>query len=108
MHATLEYYAVQRFAPDPHQLYTIDEAAHLAQVPRHLILLCCRHGLIAPRVEPRFGAYLFDHAHLLVLQRIGTLHGECGINLTGIKIILGLIDEVDRLKSVLAARTRFE
>jgi DNA-binding transcriptional MerR regulator len=103
MHSTLADSTLERFTPDPGTWYTLDAAAHLARVPRHLILVCCKHGLISPWVDPDYGGYYFHHEHLRLLQRIGALHVDCGVNLTGIKIILGLIDEVDRLKSALAA-----
>jgi hypothetical protein len=36
--------AMQLFEPDPHTVYTIEEAAHLAQMSRHMILVYCKRG----------------------------------------------------------------
>ena len=91
--------ALQRFAPDPDAIYSIDAAAHLAHVPRHLILLCCKYGLIAPQQDPEYGGYYFDFDTIRILKRVGYLHEDCGINFAGIRIILGLMEEVDRLRA---------
>ena len=95
----ISFRALQRFTLDPHVAYSIDDAAHLARVPRHLILVCCKHGLISPHIDPGSGRYSFDVIGIRTLQRIGYLHADCGVNLTGIRIIIGLMDEVERLKT---------
>ncbi len=99
MSQMMEFYALQRFTPRPDATYSIDDAAHLTHVPRHLILVCCKHGLLSPHVEPVYGGYFFDESDLRLLKRIGYLHADCGVNLTGIRIILGLMEEVDRLRA---------
>lgn len=100
MNSDLEYslYAVQQFTPQPKTIYGIDAAAHVAGVPRHLILVCCKHGLISPQQDPEYGGYYFTEEAIRRLERIRYLQIECGINLTGIKIIFGLMDEVERLQ----------
>ena len=95
----ISFRTLQRFTLNPEVDYSIDDAAHLARVPRHLILVCCKHGLISPHIDPVDGRYLFDEAGIRTLQRIGYLHTDCGVNLTGIRIILGLMDEMERLKA---------
>lgn len=93
----LHFYALQPFAPDPHALLPLDAVAHLARLPRHFVLVCCKRGLVAPWVDPDYGGYFFDAAALRALQRIAYLHAECGVNMTGIRIILQLAREVERL-----------
>jgi DNA-binding transcriptional MerR regulator len=88
----------QRFEPDPDAYYTIDSAAHLARIPRHLVLVCCKHGLVSPRIDPHFGGYRFDADAVRTLQRIGHLHNECGVNFVGIQMIIQLMNEVERLR----------
>ena len=90
-------YALQPFVPDPNAIVPLDTAAHLARMPRHFVLVCCKRGLVTPSIDPDYGGYFFDAAAVRTLQRITYLHGECGINLTGIRIILQLMDEVGRL-----------
>lgn len=97
-HADIHLHALQRFEPDPDVAYTIDTAAHLAGMPRHLVLVCCKHGMIAPRVDPTYGGYWFDATAIRILQRIAYLHVECGVNLTGIQIILRLMNEIEHMR----------
>ena len=90
--------ALQRFAPDPAAVYPLDFAAHLAQMPRHAVLVCFKRGLISAVVDPLYGGYSFNAATIRTLQRIEYLRTDCGINLAGIEIILQLVNEVKRLR----------
>lgn len=90
--------ALQPFVMDADVFYPIDTAAHLAQMPRHRILVCCKRGLISPHVDPEDGRYSFNATAIRILQRIEYLHTECGVNFTGIQIILSLADEVERFR----------
>jgi len=92
-------FAVERFMPQPDALYSIDTIAHLAGVPRHTVLLCCRHHLVIPREDPEFGGYHFDVGTIQTLQRVDYLHRQCEINFTGVRIILGLMEEVERMRA---------
>lgn len=91
-------WSVQRFAPDPDTIYSIDTVAHLAGASRHDVVAYCKHGLVSPLVDPEYGGWYFDDDGLKALQRIGYLHDQCGVNFTGIKIILELMQEVERLR----------
>ena len=99
MKAFAEVHYLQRFEPHADSFYSIDAIAHLADVPRHLVLLCCRHGVVSPQIDPEYGGYLFDSSAIRTLQRVAYLHRDCGINFAGIRIILGLMDEVERLRA---------
>ncbi len=98
MTPALEYYAVQTFAPADEGFYSLDEAAHLAGLPRHFVAVCCKHGLATPKVDASYGGLFFNAHDIASLRRIAYLHGERGVNLTGIKIILELMDEIERLQ----------
>jgi DNA-binding transcriptional MerR regulator len=89
---------IQLFEPDPNILYTIDATAHLAEVPRHAILVYCKHGLVAPVLDED-GAYHFNDAAIRVLRRIKYLRVTGGLNLPGIKLTLDLMNEVERLRA---------
>lgn len=89
---------LQLFIPEASATYPIDVAARLAHMPRHRILVCCKRGFISPRIDSDSGRYSFDAASIRVLQRIEYLHSECGVNYTGIQIILSLVDEVERTR----------
>jgi hypothetical protein len=94
-------HALQVFSPDPETLYSLDTAAHLAQMPRHVVLVCCRRGLVSPRIDPEFGGFMFDPDGIRALQRIEYLRSACGVNLAGIAIILPLLAEVEELRAIL-------
>ena len=91
--------ALQLFEPDPRTAYTIEMTAHLVDVPRHTILLYCKHGLVSPVVDPACGGYYFNDEAIRVLRRVEYLRTSCGVNLPGIKMILELMNKVERLES---------
>jgi DNA-binding transcriptional MerR regulator len=91
--------AVELFASEPDVLYPVDVAAQLAGMPRHLVLVCCRRGLVAPRIDPNYGGFYFDETSIRTLQRIEYLRSACAINLAGIHIILQLMAEVEHLRA---------
>lgn len=91
--------AVQPFEPDAEALYTIDSAAHVSGLSRHDVLLYCKHGFVTPLVDRNTGVLYFDEMALRSLRRIEYLRGPCGVNLTGIRIILDLMQEVERLRA---------
>ena len=99
----LSAHALQRFTPDPDAVYHIDAVAHLTRLPRHLIVVCCKHGLVEPALDPDYGFY-FNESGIRTLQHIEYLHLQCGINFTGLRIILGLMDEVERLRAEVDSR----
>ena len=89
---------IQLFEPDPNILYSIDATAHLAEVPRHTILVYFKHGLVAPLVGDD-GAFYFNDDAIRLLRRIEYLRSTCGLNLPGIKLALDLMNEVERLQA---------
>jgi DNA-binding transcriptional MerR regulator len=91
--------ALQLFEPDPHTVYTIETAAHLAQMSRRMILVYCKHGLISPVAEPRKHGYYFDGDTVRNLRCIQHLRTVGGVNLAGLKIILDLSNDVEELRS---------
>lgn len=94
----VDFYALQLFAPEPDAIYPLDAVAHLAGIPRHFVLVCCKRALVSPLIDPDYGGYFFDADNVRTLQRIAYLHSECGINFTGVRLILQLTQEVERLR----------
>jgi DNA-binding transcriptional MerR regulator len=90
--------ALQLFEPDARSVYTIETAAHLAQVPRRLIALYFKHGLVSPVMDPACGGWCFNDEAIRALRRIQYLRTDCGINLAGIKLIMDLMQEVEQLR----------
>ena len=92
--------AIQLFEPPEDAIYTIDATAHLVGVPRRTILVYCKHQLLSPAINRTNGGYCFDRDGVHALRRIEALRAVCGDDLSGIKIILDLTKEVERLRSV--------
>ena len=91
--------AIQLFEPDPNAVYTIEAAEHIAHVPRRLIAVYYKHGLVSSVVGPDCGGFYFNDEGIRTLRRIEYLRTVCGINLAGIKMILGLMNELERLRA---------
>ena len=98
--------ALQVFEPDARTVYTIETVAQLAQVPRRLIVLYYKLGLVSPVRDPASSGWCFDDETIRIVRRIEYLRSACGVNLTGIKLILELIDEVERLREELRFQHR--
>ena len=92
--------AIQLFEPPEDAIYTIDATADLVGVPRRTILVYCKHQLLSPVINGREGGYCFDRDAVRALRRIEALRAICGDDLSGIKIILDLTKELERLHSV--------
>ena len=98
--------ALQVFEPDARTVYTIEMVAQLAQVPRRLIVLYYKHGLVSPVRDPASSGWCFDEESIRIVRRIEYLRSACNVNLAGIKLILGLTEEVDRLRQELRFQQR--
>jgi DNA-binding transcriptional MerR regulator len=98
--------ALQVFEPDARTVYTIEMVAQLAQVPRRLIVLYYKHGLVSPVRDPASSGWCFDEEAIRIVRRIEYLRSACNVNLAGIKLILGLIQEVERLRQELRFQQR--
>ena len=93
--------ALQPFEPDTRSVYPIETVATLAQVPRRHIVVYFKYGLVSPAIDPAYSGWWFDDEAIRVLRRIEYLRADCGINLTGIKLILDLTKEVELLRKEL-------
>jgi DNA-binding transcriptional MerR regulator len=91
--------ALQLFEPSPDAVYTIEATAHLVDLPRRTILVYCKHGLVSPARAKTGSGYYFDRDAIRALRRIDSLRSVCGDDLPGIKIILDLTSELERLHS---------
>src|SRR6267143_376017 len=89
---------IQLLVPDPDALYPIEEAAEIVHVPRRTILLYHKNGLLPPAVDSEGGGYYFDLRAIRRLRLIYHLDSVCGVNTTGIRIIVDLMNRVERLE----------
>ena len=93
--------AIEVYQPRPRIAYTIEATAQMAELPRHAILVYYKSGLISTVTGPEGGGYFFNDEAIRTLRRIAQLRAMPGMGIGGIKIILDLMDEVDRLQAEL-------
>ena len=98
--------ALQLFEPDARAVYTLEAAASLTQLSRRLIAVYFRHGLVSPVMDPACTGWYFNDEALRILRRIEYLRTACGLNIVGIKLIMDLAREVERLREELNFRRR--
>ena len=90
--------ALELFEPAPEITYSIEETARLAQVPRRLIAVYFRFGLVSPAADPDIGGWCFDDEGIRTLRQIERLRNSLGMNLAAVKVVLELTREVERLR----------
>jgi hypothetical protein len=95
--STCQPNSLQLFEPQPNLLYAIATVEHLAHIPQRTILVYCKYGLVSPAADAALDGYYFDAEAIHALRRIEHLRVDRGINLAGIKIILDLSHELERL-----------
>lgn len=91
--------ALELFQPNPNVFYSLDAAAHLARVPRRSLLIYCRAGLVRPVFQPPHGVMAFTDEAIYTVRRIEVMRATHGIDVSLIKNIFDLMDEVDRLRA---------
>jgi len=89
---------LQLFDPPADTVYTIEAAAQLAGVPRRTILVYCKRRLLSPLLDTGIEGYSFDGDGIRSLRRIEALRTVCGDDFAGIRIILDLTKELERLQ----------
>jgi DNA-binding transcriptional MerR regulator len=87
--------ALRIFEPDPDAVYSIEITERLTQIPRRTIAVYVKHRLISPMAE-QGGGMFFDEEAIRLLRRIEQLRTSYGVNLPGIKMILGLLEELEQ------------
>jgi DNA-binding transcriptional MerR regulator len=92
-------FAIELFQPKPNVLYSLDAAAHLADVPRRSILIYCRAGLVRPVVQPPYGMMEFTEETIHTLRQIEHLRAVHDVDLAMLKTMFDLLNEVDRLRA---------
>ena len=97
---------LQLFEPDARAVYTLEAAASLTQIPRRLIAVYFKHGLVSPVMDPACSGWYFNDEAIRILRHIEYLRSACGLNLVGIKLIMDLAREVERLREELNFRRR--
>jgi len=91
--------ALELFQPNPDVLYSLDATAHLAGVSRRSVLICCRAGLVRPVFQPPHGMMAFTEEAIYTVRRIADVRAAHGIDVSWIKTMFDLLDEVERLRA---------
>lgn len=97
---------LQLFEPDARAVYTLEAAASLTQLPRRLIAVYFKHGLVSPVMDPACSGWYFNDEAIRILRRIEYLRTTCGLDMVGIKLVINLAREVERLREELNFRSR--
>ena len=92
------------FEPDTDATYTLELVAELTGVSSQTILHYQEQGLISPVAPGDSDAHRFDTEALRTLRRLEHLRASCQMNVSGLKLMLNLLDEVERLHAELRAR----
>lgn len=85
--------------PEPEMLYTIDYAAQFAGMPRRHIVLYARYGLITPANALGDGGWYFTAETIRTLRRIESLRVIHRFDISGLRFVLGLMKEIERLRA---------
>ena len=101
-------FEIELFEPPADALYSIETTAQLAGVPRRAILVYCKRRLVSPAISTVDRGYSFDREGVRALRRIEALRAICGDDLAGIKIILELTSELERLHRRLGSLSKEE
>ena len=86
------------YAPHPERVYSLEEVAELVPVSRRWIALYCRHGVIAPLKPAAEEAWSFNEEALRLLRQAEYLRTVHGLNVSAIRMMFDLRDEVERLR----------
>lgn len=80
---------------DPESTYTLEVFARISGVDEETILHYQRRGFIRTRQD---SGDRFDDEALRTLRRIEHLRETCGVNETGLRLILSLLEELECLR----------
>ena len=95
---------IQIYEPDPGMMYDIETVAQITHVPRHQIIVYYKHGLISPLMDPEAGGWFFNDEAIRLLRQIEELRAAFEVNMQGTRLILGLLNEIERLREELRRR----
>lgn len=88
--------------PEDDAAYSLEIVARLSGVDAELALHYREQGLIRPL--PGFNDR-FDDEAVRTLRRIDHLRSTCGVNDDGLRLVLGLLEEVERLRGEIRNRS---
>jgi DNA-binding transcriptional MerR regulator len=100
-HETKEYTRLTVINPDTGKLFDVRTAAEYTAVDPDGIRTYCREGLIRATRYEEDGEPLFDEDGIYWLRRIQNLRTEMRLEGPSLRIVLDLMQEVERLRQQL-------
>ncbi|HEX6565876.1 MAG TPA: chaperone modulator CbpM [Chthoniobacterales bacterium] len=100
-HETKEYVRLTVINPDTGKLFDVTTAAEYTAVDPDGIRTYCREGLIRATRYKEDGDPLFDEDGIYWLRRIQSLRTEMQLEGPSLRIVLDLMQEVERLRQEL-------
>lgn len=85
------------YEPDEHPAYTTEVCARITGVSTETIVRYREQGLI----QPIPNSNRFDDETLRTVRKLEHLRSTCGVNDTGLKLILSLMNEVESLRETI-------
>jgi hypothetical protein len=85
--------------PRPDALYSLDEAAHLAGVPRRSLLIYCRAGLVRPVLQPPYGMLAFTEDAIHIVRQAEYVRSVHVTDVAWLKAMFELLEEVEYLRA---------
>jgi hypothetical protein len=95
--------AIQVFEPEAGMVYSIETASQVAHTSKRRILIYCKEQFVSPTANPDVAGYWFDADSLRTLKRIEELRAMCDEPWAGVRLILNLMREVQRLRTEMRA-----
>ncbi|MCS7091097.1 MAG: hypothetical protein RMN51_00010 [Verrucomicrobiota bacterium] len=93
--------SVELYEPDPDLLCSLERAEQLTRIPRRRIALYYRYGLVSPVHDPEMGGWFFNDEGLQALRRVDHLYQVCGLKPSLIRMLMGLMREIEELRQEL-------
>ncbi|MBC7981081.1 MAG: MerR family transcriptional regulator [Armatimonadetes bacterium] len=90
--------------PDPHEIHPLGVVIRMTGSSRRKIIFYCRKGVIAPVRQEGEEEWHFDGESVMRLRHIEMLRQNHGMNWAAIHTIIGLLDEVESLRTELRFR----
>jgi hypothetical protein len=87
--------------PEPDTLYPLERVAQFAGLPRRHIVLYVRHGFVRPAIDPAYAGWYFTAEAIRTLRRIEMLRTLHRLDPSGVRLVLGLMSEIERLREEL-------
>lgn len=87
--------AIQLFEPETNVIYSIEVTERITHVPRRMIALYCRYGLVSPVGNPNSEGFYFNGNGIRILRRLESMRAVYGQNLADIKMVLSLLKEME-------------